>query len=103
MRSHPMADHPDIPVVHQSSGQTFQPPAKDSRPESRGLPSGGVTHKSTSDKQKLALIREALGEDPQVAKLRAENAKLQSKVDDLQAQLDLVAQVLHLDGAPKKK
>lgn len=62
----------------------------------RGLPPGAVAHKPVTDKAILAAIRELLGEDPQVAKLKKE-------VADLQAQLDLIAEALHVNAPAKKK
>lgn len=72
------------------------------RSEHRGLPTGDVKHKPLTDAAKLQAIRELLGQDPKVAFLEAANAKLQAKIDELEAQLALVAEVLHL-ATPVKK
>jgi hypothetical protein len=77
-------------------------PKSTERPEHRALPTGEKTAPVT-DAAKLQAIRDLLGEDPRIALLQAANVKLQAKVDDLQAQLDLVAEALHLDGRPAKK
>jgi len=63
--------------------------------EHRGLPMSEVKHRPTTPAAKLAAIRAILGDDPRVAQLEAQ-------VAELKAQLDLVAEVLHL-ATPKKK
>jgi hypothetical protein len=64
--------------------------------EHRGLPKGEVKHRATTPAAKLAAIRQILGDDPRVAQLQAE-------VDELKAQLELVAEVLHLAPTQKKR
>ena len=72
----------------------------DSTPEHRGLPTGDVTHKPATDAAKLREIRKLLGDDP--AK-DAEVVKLKARIAELEAQLELVAEVLHLANPAKKK
>lgn len=66
------------------------------QPEHRGLPTGEVKHKPLTDAAKLREIRKLLGEDPEIKRLRA-------RIAELEAQLELVAEVLHLATPTKKK
>lgn len=72
-----------------------EPKKMTAAPEHRGLPSKAVEHKPMSDAAKLRAIRELLGEDPRIAKLEA-------RLAELQAHLDLVREAVGLDQ-PKKK
>lgn len=83
------------PAMPPAPAVMTEEPKRTSASEHRGLPSTPVNHKPMSDRAKLNAIRELLGEDPRVAKLEA-------RIAELQAHLDLVREAVGLDD-PKKK